>query len=89
MKALCWEGVNEVAVEEVPDPQIINEQDAIVKVKLSSVCGSYLHQISGYIPAMCSGDVIGDEFLGEIVEAGPEVSRRSVGDRVVVCSVIA
>jgi threonine dehydrogenase-like Zn-dependent dehydrogenase len=56
---------------------------------VSSVCGSDLHQNSGYIPAMRSGDVIGHAFLGEIVEVGPEVSRRSVGDRVVVCSVIA
>jgi threonine dehydrogenase-like Zn-dependent dehydrogenase len=75
VKALCWERVNEVAVEKVPDPQIINKQDAIVKVKLSSVCGSNLHQISGYMPAMRSGDMIGHEFLGEIVEVGPEVSR--------------
>jgi threonine dehydrogenase-like Zn-dependent dehydrogenase len=89
VKALCWEGVNEVAVEQVPDPQILNKQDAIVKVKLSSVCGSDLHQISGYIPAMRSGDVIGHEFLGEIVEVGSEVRRHSVGDRVVVCSIIA
>jgi threonine dehydrogenase-like Zn-dependent dehydrogenase len=89
VKALCWEGGNEVAVEEVPDPQIINKQDAIVKVKLSPVCGSDLHQIRSYIPAMRSGDVIGHEFLGEIVEVGPEVSRRSVGDPVVVCSVFA
>ena len=89
MKALCWSGVNEVSVEQVPDPQILNEQDAIVKVRLSSVCGSDLHQISGYIPAMRSGDVIGHEFLGEIVEVGEEVNRHAVGGRVVVCSVIA
>ena len=89
MKALVWNGVNEVDVEQVPDPQIINRQDAIVKVKYSSVCGSDLHQISGYIPTMRAGDVIGHEFLGEIVEVGPEVRNHSVGDRVVVCSVIA
>jgi threonine dehydrogenase-like Zn-dependent dehydrogenase len=89
MKAICWEGVNEVGVEEVPDPTIVNRQDAILKVRLSSVCGSDLHQISGYIPFMESGDVIGHEFMGEIVEVGPDVRKHSVGDRVVVCSVIS
>ena len=89
MKALVWEGVNELAVTQVPDPQILNRQDAILKVNLSSVCGSDLHQLSGYIPFMRAGDVIGHEFLGEIVEVGPEVRRHQVGDRVVVCSVIA
>lgn len=89
MKALVWNGINDVGVEQVPDPEIVNKQDVIVKVKLSSVCGSDLHQISGYIPAMRAGDVIGHEFLGEVVEVGSEVNRHSVGDRVVVCSVIA
>jgi threonine dehydrogenase-like Zn-dependent dehydrogenase len=89
VKAICWEGINEVGVEEVPDPTIVNRQDAILKVRLSSVCGSDLHQISGYIPFMESGDVIGHEFMGEIVEVGPEVRKHQVGDRVVVCSVIA
>jgi threonine dehydrogenase-like Zn-dependent dehydrogenase len=89
VKALCWTGVNEVAVENVPDPEIQNRQDAILKVSLSSVCGSDLHQISGYIPAMRSGDVIGHEFLGEILEVGPDVRNHKPGDRVVVCSVIA
>jgi threonine dehydrogenase-like Zn-dependent dehydrogenase len=89
VKAICWEGINEVGVEEVPDPTIVNRQDAILKVRLSSVCGSDLHQISGYIPFMESGDVIGHEFMGEIVEVGPDVRKHQVGDRVVVCSVIA
>jgi threonine dehydrogenase-like Zn-dependent dehydrogenase len=89
VKALVWEGVNELSVEQVPDPRLMNKQDMIIKVRLSSVCGSDLHQISGYIPAMRSGDVIGHEFLGEVVETGSEVSRHKVGDRVVVCSVIA
>jgi threonine dehydrogenase-like Zn-dependent dehydrogenase len=89
VKAICWEGVNEVAVEEVPDPTIVNKQDAILKVRLSSVCGSDLHQLSGYIPFMQSGDVIGHEFMGEIVEVGSEVRKHRVGDRVVVCSVIS
>jgi threonine dehydrogenase-like Zn-dependent dehydrogenase len=89
VKALCWEGVNELAVEDVPDPQILNKQDMIIKVRLSSVCGSDLHLVDGYIPTMRAGDVIGHEFLGEVVETGPEVRRHNVGDRVVVCSIIA
>jgi threonine dehydrogenase-like Zn-dependent dehydrogenase len=89
VKALCWTGVNEVSVDQVPDPEILNKQDAILKVGLSSVCGSDLHQISGYIPWMETGDVIGHEFMGEIVETGPEVRQFKSGDRVVVCSFIA
>jgi threonine dehydrogenase-like Zn-dependent dehydrogenase len=68
---------------------MLNRQDAILKVRLSSVCGSDLHQLSGYIPAMQSGDVIGHEFMGEIVEVGPDVRKHQPGDRVVVCSFIA
>ena len=82
MKALTWEGVNEPAVTSVPDPQILNRQDAILKVNLSSVCGSDLHQLSGYISFMRAGDVIGHEFMGEIIEVGPDVRRRRVGERV-------
>jgi threonine dehydrogenase-like Zn-dependent dehydrogenase len=88
VKALCWEGVNELSVEQVPDPQILNHQDAIVKVTASATCGSDLHLIAGNIPAMRAGDVIGHEFLGEIVEVGSQVTRHRVGDRVVVCSFI-
>ncbi len=88
MKALCWEGVNELAVEQVPDPRILNAQDVIVQVRLSTTCGSDLHLIGGYIPAMRAGDVIGHEFLGDVVEVGSAVRRHKVGDRVVVCSFI-
>jgi threonine dehydrogenase-like Zn-dependent dehydrogenase len=88
VKALCWEGVNELQVEDVPDPQLLNDHDIILKVKLSTVCGSDLHLLSGYIPAMQAGDVIGHEFLGEVVEVGPAVEKHQVGDRVVVCSFI-
>jgi threonine dehydrogenase-like Zn-dependent dehydrogenase len=88
VKALCWEGVNEVAVEQVPDPKILNNQDLILKVRLSTVCGSDLHLLGGYIPAMRAGDVIGHEFIGEVVEVGPWVRRHAVGDQVVVCSFI-
>jgi threonine dehydrogenase-like Zn-dependent dehydrogenase len=89
VKALTWQGVNELSVEEVPDPQIVNDQDAIVKVTRTVTCGSDLHLLGGYIPFMQSGDVLGHEFLGEIVQVGPEIRRHSVGDRVVVASFIS
>jgi threonine dehydrogenase-like Zn-dependent dehydrogenase len=89
VKALAWTGINEVDTIDVPDPQILNQQDMILKVRYSSVCGSDLHQISGYIPAMRSGDVIGHEFMGEVVEVGQEVKGHRPGDRAVVCSVVA
>jgi threonine dehydrogenase-like Zn-dependent dehydrogenase len=88
VKALCWEGVNKLAVERVPDPRIQNAHDVIVKVRNTVTCGSDLHLLDGYIPAMEAGDVIGHEFMGEIVEIGPEVTRHQVGDRVVVVSFI-
>ncbi len=88
MKALCWQGVDKLSVEGVPDPRILNDQDAIVKVTLSSTCGSDLHILGGHVPAMRAGDVMGHEFMGEIVEIGPEVRHRRIGDRVVVCSFI-
>ncbi|MET7934137.1 zinc-dependent alcohol dehydrogenase [Streptomyces sp. NPDC005322] len=88
MKALCWEGVNKLAVERVPDPELRNEQDVIVRLIAGTTCGSDLHLIGGYIPAMRAGDVIGHEFLGEVVERGPRVRRHAVGDRVVVCSFV-
>jgi threonine dehydrogenase-like Zn-dependent dehydrogenase len=88
VKALCWEGVNRLSVERVPDPQILNDQDAIVKVTLTTTCGSDLHLINGFFPTMQAGDVIGHEFMGEIVDVGPGVRRRRVGERVVVCSFV-
>lgn len=88
MKALCWQGINQLAVEDVPDPTIQNDQDAILQVRLSSVCGSDLHLLPGYIPAMRAGDILGHEFLGEVVEVGPAVRKHRVGDRVVVSSII-
>jgi threonine dehydrogenase-like Zn-dependent dehydrogenase len=81
--------VNKLAVGEVPDPQLINDGDAIVKVTRSVACGSDLHLLGGYIPFMQAGDVLGHEFLGEIVEVGPGVRKHRVGDRVVVSSFIA
>src|SRR2546421_1042749 len=70
MKALLWEGVNELSVQDVPDPKIINEQDAIVKVTRTVTCGSDLHLIGGYNPLLGRGDGLGDEFIWESVEGG-------------------
>ncbi|WP_046245544.1 zinc-dependent alcohol dehydrogenase [Hymenobacter terrenus] len=88
MKALCWVGTNHLNVEKVPDPEIINPRDAIVRVVLSSVCGSDLHLLDGYVPSMREGDIIGHEFMGEVVEVGREVKKFRKGDRVVVGSVL-
>lgn len=88
MKAAVWAGVNEVAVEDVPEPRLLNDQDVILKVSKTVTCGSDLHLIGGYIPAMRTGDVLGHEFIGEVVEAGPRVTEVRVGDRVVVPSFV-
>lgn len=84
MKALCWYGVGDVRVETVPDPQILNHGDAIVKVTTTAICGSDLHLLDGYIPSMQRGDILGHEFMGEVVEVGRAVTKLNVGDRVVV-----
>jgi threonine dehydrogenase-like Zn-dependent dehydrogenase len=88
MRALCWNGTRDLRVERVNDPSIINPQDAIIKVALSSVCGSDLHIVNGYIPTMKPGDIIGHEFVGEVVETGHGVQKLKRGDRVIVGSVI-
>ena len=84
MKATCWKGPNTVQVEEVPDPKIINARDAIVKITSTAICGSDLHLLQAYVPAMMPGDILGHEFMGEVVEVGPQVKNFKVGDRVVV-----
>jgi threonine dehydrogenase-like Zn-dependent dehydrogenase len=89
VRALCWTGVNKLQVETVDDPGILNDQDIIVKVLLSTSCGSDLHLLGGYVPTMRAGDVLGHEFIGEVVEIGSAVRKHAVGDRVVVCSFIA
>lgn len=89
MKALTWQGVNRLEVRDVPEPQLRNDHDALVRVRRTTTCGSDLHLIGGYVPAMAKGDVLGHEFLGEIVETGPRVTRHRAGDRVVVSSFIA
>lgn len=88
MRALCWNGVDDLAVETVPDPGLVNPHDVIVRVKLTTTCGSDLHFIDGYLPGMRQGDVFGHEFMGEVVETGAEVTATKVGDRVVVPSFI-
>src|SRR5436190_8228083 len=84
MRANVWSGRNTVQVENVPDPQILNDRDAIVKITSTAICGSDLHLYDGYVPTMEQGDILGHEFMGEIVDVGSEVSKVKVGDRVVV-----
>src|SRR5215208_3807876 len=84
MRANCWYGKKDVRVEQVPDPKILNKRDAIVKITSTAICGSDLHLYNGFMPTMQAGDVLGHEFMGEVVEVGPEVHDRKVGDRVVV-----
>jgi threonine dehydrogenase-like Zn-dependent dehydrogenase len=84
MKALCWHGKGDVRVESVPDPKIINPRDAILRITSTAICGSDLHLFDGYMPSMQSGDILGHEFMGEIVELGAAVTNLKKGDRVVV-----
>jgi hypothetical protein len=83
MKANCWYGAHEVRVDDVPDPKILNPRDAILKITSTAICGSDLHLYDGYIPAMMKGDILGHEFMGEVVEVGRDVKNLKVGDRVV------
>ncbi len=89
MRALCWNGVNDLRVETVPDPEIVAPHDVILQVTMSTTCGSDLHFIDGYLPSMRSGDIIGHEFMGVVVDAGRDVKKVKKGDRVVVPSFIA
>lgn len=84
MKALCWHGKNDIRYETVPDPQIEHPRDAIINVSSCAICGSDLHLFHHFIPAMESGDVVGHEFMGEVMEVGSETRELKVGDRVVV-----
>jgi threonine dehydrogenase-like Zn-dependent dehydrogenase len=84
MKALCWFGKNDVRIEDVPEPKILNPRDAIVKITSTAICGSDLHLLDGYVPGMQKGDILGHEFMGEVVEVGGEVKILKAGDRVVV-----
>ena len=84
MKALCWFGTNDVRIEDVPEPKILNSRDAIVKITSTAICGSDLHLLDGYMPTMERGDILGHEPMGEVVEVGADVKNLKVGDRVVV-----
>jgi threonine dehydrogenase-like Zn-dependent dehydrogenase len=89
MRAVCWEGKEKVHVGNVPEPRILNPRDAVIKVTATAICGSDLHLYDGYIPTMKAGDILGHEFMGEVVETGPEVRKLKKGDRVVVPFAIA
>ncbi len=84
MKANCWYGPKDMRVERVPDPKILNARDAILKITSTAICGSDLHLYNGFIPTMAKGDILGHEFMGEVVETGKDVANLKVGDRVVV-----
>jgi threonine dehydrogenase-like Zn-dependent dehydrogenase len=84
MKANCWYGKRDVRVEDVPEPTIVNPRDAIVRVSSTAICGSDLHLYNGFIPSMLAGDILGHEFMGEVMEVGPGVKNLKPGDRVVV-----
>jgi threonine dehydrogenase-like Zn-dependent dehydrogenase len=84
MRANCWEGKTTVRVEDVPDPKILNSRDAIVRITSTAICGSDLHLYNGFVPTMEKGDILGHEFMGEVVEVGRGVKNLKVGDRVVV-----
>ena len=84
MRALCWHGKGDVRVDTVADPTIKHPRDAIIKITACAVCGSDLHLLDGYQPTMESGDILGHENMGEVVELGSEVTNLKKGDRVVV-----
>ena len=89
MRAVCWQGTHDVQVETVPDPKILNPRDAIIKVTTTAICGSDLHLYNGLNPTMKKGDILGHEFMGEVVELGSGVKNVQIGDRVVVPFTIA
>ena len=81
MQAVCWYGTQDIRVEKVLEPKLLNKHDAIVKTTLTAICGSDLHLFNGYIPGMEKGDILGHEFMGEVVEVGTEVRNLKKGDR--------
>lgn len=84
MEALTWHGEQDVRVDEVPKPEVVNPSDAVIEITATAICGSDLHLYNGYMPGMREGDVLGHEPMGEVVEVGDEVETLEVGDRVVV-----
>jgi len=89
MRATCWHGKRDMRVDNVPDPVIMNQRDAIVRVTATAICGSDLHLYNGFIPTMKKGDIMGHEFMGEVVDVGRDVRNLKAGDRVVVPFAIA
>src|SRR4051812_16215034 len=84
MKALCWQGKQDVQIKNVQNPKILNPKDAVIKVTTSAICGSDLHLYDGYIPTMEKGDILGHETMGEVVEVGSAVKQIKVGHKIVV-----
>src|SRR5690349_3212146 len=84
MKANCWFGTGRLGVVDVPDPKVLNPRDAVVRITLTAICGSDLHLWDGFVPTMEPGDILGHEFMGEVVEVGAGVKNLRAGDRVVV-----
>lgn len=84
MKAVRWYGKEDIRVENVPEPKILNDRDAIIRVTSTAICGSDLHMYDGYVPTMQAGDILGHEFMGEVVEVGKGVRNLSPGDRIIV-----
>ena len=84
MRAVTWQGTRKMSVDTVPDPEIVQQGDVVVKVSATAICGSDLHLYDHYIASMQKGDILGHEFMGEVVEVGRDVKRLKVGDRVVV-----
>ena len=89
MKATCWMGKQSIEVRDVPDPKILNQRDAIVRITSTAICGSDLHLYNGFVQPMKKGDILGHEFMGEVMEVGRAVKTLKVGDRVVVPFTIA
>lgn len=89
MRAVVWQGKHSVQVDNVPDPEIVDPRDAIIKVTSTAICGSDLHLYNNFIPTMESGDILGHEFMGEVVELGSGVTNLAIGDRVVIPFTIA
>ena len=83
MKANCWYGKKDVQVVDVSEPEILNNCDAVIKITSTAICGSDLHLYNGFVPTMEKGDILGHEFMGEVVEVGSEVHNLKAGDRVV------
>ena len=84
MKALTWHGIGDIRCERVDDPSIENNRDIIIKVTSCAICGSDLHLMNGFMPTMESGDILGHEAMGEVVEISKSHTKFAIGDRVVV-----